>query len=91
MATKYNNDFKAMIVDSIVNQKKGTSHTATFYGIPLKTVEKWITAYNKDNLCFSDNYVSDKDKIKALQKQISELQTQNLILKKTIALLNVKD
>lgn len=26
--------------------------TANEYGIPLKTVEKWITAFNKDNHCF---------------------------------------
>ena len=91
MAIKYNNDFKAMIVDIIVSKKMGTSQTAIFYGIPLKTVEKWITAYNKDNSCFSSDYLSDKQKIKALEKKISELETQNLILKKTIALLNIKD
>lgn len=91
MPVHYDRNFKAMVVDHIVKKKYGTSQAAIFFGVPLKTLEKWITAFNKDNSCFSDNYISDKAKIKLLEKQIAELENQNLILKKTIALLGNKD
>lgn len=29
--------------------------TANKYGIPLKTIKKWITAFNKNNHCFDEN------------------------------------
>ena len=29
-----------------------TLKTANEYNIPIKTLEKWITAFNKDNHCF---------------------------------------
>ena len=40
------------------------SKTAEEYEIPLKTLEKWITAYNKNPCCFdkSDDYYIEKHK-----------------------------
>ena len=52
MPRKYNNDFKAMVVNLIVNEKHSTIQTANQFDIPLKTLKKWITAFNKDNHCF---------------------------------------
>ena len=48
MPRKYDNNFKSMIVNLIVNEKHSTIRTAEQFEIPLKTLEKWITAYNKD-------------------------------------------
>ena len=48
MAQKYNRDFKKMICELIVLQKHSTMKTADEFCVPLKTVENWITAYNKD-------------------------------------------
>ena len=30
------------------------------FNVPLKTVEKWITAYNKDNHCFDEENINQK-------------------------------
>ena len=91
MASHYDRNFKAMVVNQIVSKKFGTSQASVFFGVPLKTLEKWITAYNKDKNCFSDGYISDEAKIKKLEKENSRLETELAILKKTIALLNNSD
>ncbi len=60
MPRTYDKNFKAMIVNLIVNQKHSTLATAKQFDIPLKTLEKWITAYNKNPHCFdSDNVPND--------------------------------
>ena len=50
MPRKYNNDFKSMLVNLIVNEKHSTIKTVEQFDVPLKTVEKWITAFNKINI-----------------------------------------
>ncbi len=49
MTKKYANEFKYQVVDLICNKHASTSLTADSFNVPLKTVEKWVTAYNKDN------------------------------------------
>ena len=44
-------------------QKEGTIKTAEEFGVPLKTVENWVTAYNKDHHCFDDDYISPEQQI----------------------------
>ena len=63
MINKYTNDFRKTVVETVKIQKKSTSITAKEFNIPLKTLEKWITTYNKNNKCFDE---SDKN-IKALE------------------------
>lgn len=91
MPRKYNNDFKSMIVNLIVNEKHSTIQTANQFDIPLKTLEKWITAFNKDNNVFNSDYKSQAQIINDLKKQIASLQRDNDILKKTISLLAKKE
>ena len=91
MPRKYNNDFKSMLVNFIVNEKHSTIKTAEQFNVPLKTLEKWITAYNKNNHVFDDNYKTQAQLIDDLKKQVSSLQRDNEILKKTISLLAKKD
>ena len=50
----------------------------------LKTLEKWITAYNKDNKIFDSDYISPNQQIQTLKKRIAELESANDILKKTL-------
>lgn len=87
MPRKYEKDFKAMIVNLIVVEKRSTIKTAEQFQIPLKTLEKWITAYNKDPNVFCENYMSHAQQIGALKKKITELERDNEILKKTITML----
>lgn len=91
MPRKYDNNFKSMLVNLIVNEKHSTIKTAQQFDIPLKTLEKWITAFNKDNRCFDDNYKSQAQIIDDLKREISKLKRDNDILKKTISLLAKKD
>ena len=91
MAKKYDNNFKSMIVNLICNEKHSTIKTAEQFEIPLKTVEKWITAYNKNNRCFDFDYKTQSQIIDDLKKQISRLEKDNEILKKTITLLAKKE
>lgn len=91
MSKKYDNNFKSMIVTLIVNEKHSTIKTAEQFDIPLKTLEKWITSYNKDSRVFDANYKSQSQIIDDLKKQVSSLQRDNDILKKTITLLAKKE
>ena len=91
MPRKYERSFKSMIINLIVNEKHSTIKTAEQFNIPLKTLEKWITAYNKNNNVFNSDYKSQAQIINDLKKQIASLQRDNDILKKTISLLAKKE
>ena len=68
MPRKYENNFKSIIVNLICNEKHSTIKTAEPFDIPLKTVEKWITAYNKNNKIFDSDYKSQAQIIDDLKK-----------------------
>lgn len=91
MPRKYERSFKSMIINLILNEKHSTIKTAEQFNIPLKTLEKWITAYNKNNNVFNSDYKSQAQIINDLKKQIVSLQRDNDILKKTISLLAKKE
>ena len=91
MPRRYDNNFKSMIINLICNEKHSTMLTAKQFDVPLKTIEKWITAYNKDNHIFDDNYKSQAQIIKELEHKLSISERNNEILKKTITLLAKKD
>jgi transposase-like protein len=82
--TYYSTEFKKMATELIVISKQSTSKTAKDLNIPLKTLEKWITAYNKNNKIFDSDYISPEQQIQSLKKRIAELETTNDILKKTL-------
>ena len=77
MPRKYDNNFKAMIIDLIYSQKLSTSKTAEQFDIPLKTLEKWITAYNKNPNIFDDDFLSKSKLIDQLKKENASLRKEN--------------
>lgn len=85
MAKSYKRDFKKMICELIIFQDHSTLKTANEFSVPLKTVENWITAFNKDNHCFDEDYISPEQQILKLQKENKELKETNEILKKAAA------
>ena len=91
MPRKYDNNFKSMIINLIINEKHSTIRTSEQFDIPLKTVEKWITAYNKDNQCFDSDYKTKNQIIDELKRKVASLERDNEILKKTITLLAKKE
>lgn len=56
MNMQYNTELKRTLCESICLNGESTIKTARDYNIPLKTLEKWITAYNKDNHCFDSKF-----------------------------------
>ena len=91
MPRRYENNFKSMLVNLIVNEKHSTIKTAEQFDVPLKTLEKWITAFNNDNKCFDADYKTQSQIIDDLKHEVAKLKRDNDILKKTISLLAKKD
>lgn len=91
MPRRYENNFKSMLVNLIVNEKHSTIKTAEQFDVPLKTLEKWITAFNKNNKCFDADYKTQSQIIDDLKHEVATLKRDNDILKKTISLLAKKD
>lgn len=55
MNVHYNLDLKKKLCTDICIKGESTIKIAHEFNIPLKTLEKWITAFNKDNHCFDSN------------------------------------
>ena len=91
MPRRYENNFKSMLANLIVNEKHSTIKTAEQFDVPLKTLEKWITAFNKNNKCFDADYKTQSQIIDDLKHEVATLKRDNDILKKTISLLAKKD
>lgn len=87
MARKYDLNFKNTVVDLIVNHDHSTIKTAQEFNIPLKTLEKWITAFNKNNKVFDVDDFSPQAEINKLNKKIKEQEKIIQLLKKTISFL----
>lgn len=87
MARKYDKQLKASVVYDICELRKSTSKTAKTYGIPLKTVEKWITEYNKDPHVYEIVPMSDAERLEQLEAEVKRLRKANEILKKTLVFL----
>lgn len=52
MSMHYNIELKKKLCEQICFHHASTIKTAEEFNIPLKTLEKWITSFNKDNHCF---------------------------------------
>lgn len=87
MRKKYSKELKASVVYEICKLRRSTKVVASEYKISIKTVEKWITAYNKDNSVFEVSELPIGVKIKQLEKENARLKRDNEILKKTIRLI----
>lgn len=93
----YDNSFKKILCEKVCIYGNSTIKTAESYGVPLKTFEKWITAYNKDNHCFdNDKVVNDFSIVNPIKNNsYDDLSYEDLkrqLMKKDIeiAVVNVK-
>lgn len=88
---KYNRELKKELCEKICVNKNSTINTSKEYNIPLKTLEKWITAYNKGNNCFNPIFetVTDIRIINNINNSIdyNDLSLNNLIYIPTLKLL----
>ena len=93
---QYNRDLKKRICESICINRASTLKTANEFNIPIKTLEKWITAYNKDNHCFDPiiesindfKFVNDTDV--SNYNDLSNEELKKEIMKKDIEIARLK-
>ena len=93
---QYNRELKKRICESICINRASTLKTANEVNIPIKTLEKWITAYNKDNHCFDPiiesindfKFVNDTDV--SNYNDLSNEELKKEIMKKDIEIARLK-
>ena len=67
--TYYSDEFKKMAVELVAISKQSTISTTKSLNVPIKTFEKWITAYNKNNKVFDSDYMSPHEIIQKYKKE----------------------
>lgn len=96
---QYSNSIKKKITQLICVHGKSTIKTANEYDIPLKTLEKWITAYNKNSHCFDEEIVYNDFHIisdSTINDEIinydnlSDIELKTLLMKKDIEIARLK-
>ena len=68
---QYNRELKKKLCEDICINHASTLKTANDFNIPIKTLEKWVTAFNKDSHCF--------DPIIDIQNDFSLIDESNFI------------
>lgn len=93
--TNYTNRLKEEVCNLICEQNASTIYTAEQFNVPLKTVEKWVTAYNKDKNCFhSKQDVYFTKQLKPADKKryasLSREQLRHELMKRDVELARLK-
>ena len=81
--TKYDEDFKKSLVSLYQNGKTQTQ-LCKEYGVSKSALSKWIRQYSTVQV--SDDEVLTAKQVKELQKRNAQLEEENLILKKALAI-----
>ena len=80
---KYSEDFKKTIV-TLYQSGKTYSDIRKEYGVSSSALANWVRKYSQVQV--DDDTVLTAQQIKALQRRNAELEEENLILKKAIAI-----
>ena len=80
---KYSEDFTKPIV-SLYQSGKTYSEIQKEYGVSSSALSKWVHKYSQVQV--DDDTVLTAQQIKALQRRNAQLEEENLILKKAIAI-----
>ena len=81
--TKYNEDFKKSLV-TLHQNGKSQAQLCTEYGVSKSALAKWVKQYSTVET--DDGEVLTARQVKELQKRNAQLEEENLILKKAIAI-----
>ena len=93
---QYDRDRKKKLCKGICLNGLSTLKTANEYNIPIKTLEKWVTAFNKDNHCFDPiiETVSDFRLIDGAEnvnyEDLDSDELKTIIMKKDIEIARLK-
>lgn len=82
-AVKYTEEFKKTIV-SLYQSGKTYAQIQKEYGVSSSALSNWVRRYSQVKV--DDDTILSAQQIKALQKRNAELEEENLILKKAIAI-----
>ena len=80
---QYDEDFKKSVVNLIQNGKTQIQ-VSKEYGIQLSATSRWVKLYSK--VTTEDGDILTAKQVKDLQKRLLQLEEENLILKKAIAI-----
>ena len=90
MNMHYNIELKKKLCEEICLNHASTLKTAEEYNVPIKTLEKWITAFNKDNHCF-DPKIEIVNDFKIIDDNLSPTNFDDLSVDELKTLLMKKD
>lgn len=79
----YSTEFKKTIVN-LYHSGKSYSQIHSEYGVSTSALSKWVKLYSEVKI--DDDTVITAQQIKELQKRNAQLEEENLILKKAIAI-----
>lgn len=83
----YDEDFKKTIV-SLYENGKDISELSREYGVGKSTIEIWIKKFK--TITTSTGEVTNNDEILKLKKELQQVQMENEILKKVVAIFSKK-
>jgi transposase len=81
--TRYDEEFKRTLVDLYHNGKTQASLSKE-YGVSLTALSRWIKQYSTVET--DDGEIMTAKQVKELQKRMAQLEEENQILKKAIAI-----
>jgi transposase len=81
--TKYTEEYKKTIV-SLYQSGKTYAQIQAEYGVSSSALSNWVKKYSQVQV--DDDTILSAQQVKALQKRNAELEEENLILKKAIAI-----
>ena len=82
--TRYDEEFKRTIVNLYQNGTKSQSALCEEYGVSMSALGRWIKQYSTVET--DDGEVLTALQVKELQRRMAQLEEENLILKKAIAI-----
>ena len=82
-STRYDEEFKQSLV-ALYNNGKSQAELCNEYGVSKSALSKWIKMYSTVEL--EDGDILTAKQIKNLQKRLAQLEEENIILKKAIAI-----
>ena len=97
MNMHYSIELKKKLCEFICLNNASTTKTAEDYNVPLKTLEKWITAFNKDHHCFdpkvevvNDFKIINNSRSDSNYDDLSPAELKDIIMRKDIEITRLK-
>ena len=89
----YTNELKKLMCKAVCDDHKSTITIAELYHVPLKTFEKWITAYNKDPEVFNSQGIAEFKISKNFERDYANLskdELRNELMKRDVEIARLK-